>query len=398
MLSKILVVSQFSALQTGGAERYIHETFSRLTQRGYKLSWINPQLNDTDHCLTKPWQLFSSGYHPDWSKQLDSFISTIKPDIILAHYTVPGIVDIAVRSASKLHIPVCLVYHSDATGHHWIKRLSGTVYSKLIGSKTLSLSSALVISSPGFLKASSQFPSLKKLSIHYAPPGVDRIISQGLRRFDYPFLFFVGKATLHAKGFDLLYQAWLDCRRECPDLQLLVAGTMPTDIYPGVTFLGHINDRSILADLYASALVTILPSRISESFGMVLAEALVAGCPIIGARIGGIPYLVSDDVNGYLFNPGDMADLAVAIRRTLANQCRLRENIAGFHGRYLHSFNWDRTTDQLANALHAAFSPSQPPASKNIPYPPHESKLNILVQAGLPPAKESTATTTRRTR
>jgi glycosyltransferase involved in cell wall biosynthesis len=355
-------------------------------------------MKEPDHCLTKPWQLFSSGYHPDWSKQVDSFISRIKPDIILAHYTVPGIVDIAVRRASKLLIPVCVVYHSDATGQHWIKRLSGTVYSKLIGSKTLSLSSALVISSPGFLKASSQFPSLRKLSIHYAPPGVDRFISQGLRNYDYPYLFFVGKATLHAKGFDLLYHAWLDCRREYPDLQLLVSGTMPTDIYPGDTYLGHISDRSFLADLYASALVTILPSRVSESFGMVLAEALVAGCPIIGARIGGIPNLVSDDVNGYLFNPGDMADLASAIRRTLANQSRLRENIAGFHGRYLHIFNWDRTTDQLVTALHAAFSPSQPTARKSILFPPHVSKINILVQAGLSPAKESTATTTRRTR
>ena len=55
-----------------------------------------------------------------------------------------------------------------------------------------------------------------------------------------------------------------------------------------------------------------------EELPSVLIEAMAAGLPVIASRVGGIPALVEDDVNGLLVPPGDPAVLAAAISRVLA--------------------------------------------------------------------------------
>ena len=55
-----------------------------------------------------------------------------------------------------------------------------------------------------------------------------------------------------------------------------------------------------------------------EELPSVLIEAMAAGLPVIASRVGGIPALVEDDVNGLLVPPGDPAALAAAISRVLA--------------------------------------------------------------------------------
>ena len=80
------------------------------------------------------------------------------------------------------------------------------------------------------------------------------------------------------------------------------AGFAPHARIPAV--LRHI-DLLVLATRYEE-----LPS--------VLIEAMAAGLPVIASRVGGIPALVEDDVNGLLVPPGDAAALAAAISRVLA--------------------------------------------------------------------------------
>lgn len=63
--------------------------------------------------------------------------------------------------------------------------------------------------------------------------------------------------------------------------------------------------------------VLVLASRYEE-LPSVLVEGMAAGLPVIASRVGGIPALVEDDVNGLLVPPGDDAALAAAISRVLA--------------------------------------------------------------------------------
>ncbi len=118
----ILVVSQYISSHVGGAERYIHEVTSRLDNRGMKILFLSSEGGD-DLKVSLPFRVFSAGFHPLWPKQVDGILKKIQPDVVFAHFTVPGITDVVVRQAYKQKIPVCLAYHSDVTGPEWYRRI-----------------------------------------------------------------------------------------------------------------------------------------------------------------------------------------------------------------------------------------------------------------------------------
>jgi len=91
-----------------------------------------------------------------------------------------------------------------------------------------------------------------------------------------------------------------------------------------VSFLGFRKDSP---DLMAAADVVVLPS-LAEAFGLVLTEALYLGTPVVATRVGGIPEIVDDGVDGTLVPPADSRALASAILDLLENPQR-RERLAG---------------------------------------------------------------------
>jgi glycosyltransferase involved in cell wall biosynthesis len=70
--------------------------------------------------------------------------------------------------------------------------------------------------------------------------------------------------------------------------------------------------RSQLWQLMAGARVTLLPVHWDEPFGMVGAEAQMAGCPVAGYSRGGLMEVVEPGVSGFLSAPGDVKGLAQA--------------------------------------------------------------------------------------
>jgi glycosyltransferase involved in cell wall biosynthesis len=89
-----------------------------------------------------------------------------------------------------------------------------------------------------------------------------------------------------------------------------------------VRFLGH-EPQSELAIWMAKASVLVLPSM-SEGLGRVIIEAMATGTPVIGSRVGGIPELIKDGVNGFLIAPGDAEALAEKLRWVLKNPDKAR--------------------------------------------------------------------------
>jgi glycosyltransferase involved in cell wall biosynthesis len=76
----------------------------------------------------------------------------------------------------------------------------------------------------------------------------------------------------------------------------------------------------------------VLPS-LNEGMGRVLVEAMAAGKPVVGSRLGGIKDLIKEGENGYAVEPGDVDGLAEAIRVLLGNEERRVE--MGNNGRVM---------------------------------------------------------------
>jgi glycosyltransferase involved in cell wall biosynthesis len=80
--------------------------------------------------------------------------------------------------------------------------------------------------------------------------------------------------------------------------------------------LGSLPRRELRLAMARSA-VTICAVRWEEPFGMVAAEAQMAGCPVAAYRRGALPEVVEEGVSGFLAEPDDVDDLARAVTRCL---------------------------------------------------------------------------------
>ncbi|MBD2185186.1 glycosyltransferase family 4 protein [Aerosakkonema funiforme] len=126
-------------------------------------------------------------------------------------------------------------------------------------------------------------------------------------------------------------------------------------------FVGYLHGKE-LASAYASADAFIFPSR-TETLGLVLLEAMAAGCPVVAARSGGIPDIVTDGVNGYLFDPTDEQGAIAATQRLLAHP-EERETLRANARREAERWSWAAATRQLQRYYQSAiFSQSMPLAA-----------------------------------
>lgn len=140
------------------------------------------------------------------------------------------------------------------------------------------------------------------------------------------YLLYFGRLDVFQKGLDTLLEAFALLARERPALELRIAGrgkdaarvaAMARDlgVEGAVRMLGAVSEADRRA-LFAGAAVQLMPSRF-EGFGMVAAEAMAAGVPLVAAAAGSLPEVVDAPRGGVLVPPGDPAALAAAAARLL---------------------------------------------------------------------------------
>lgn len=103
---------------------------------------------------------------------------------------------------------------------------------------------------------------------------------------------------------------------------LVVIGA-PAPTRPGVVALGALSRADTLARL-ARVSVVVVASRWPENQPYAVLEAQALGRAVVATRVGGVPELVDDGVDGLLVPPGDPAALALAVRSLLADPARAR--------------------------------------------------------------------------
>lgn len=142
------------------------------------------------------------------------------------------------------------------------------------------------------------------------------------------------------KGLKHLVEAFGQVASEFSEARLILLGRVQDEEYVEdlhqrihrlniahqVEFL-HELPQAQVAQWMTKASVFVLPS-LSEGLGRVVVEAMAAGLPVIGSRVGGIPELVQDGVTGCLVDAGDEDALAKSMRCLLeSSQTRQRFGI-----------------------------------------------------------------------
>jgi phosphatidyl-myo-inositol alpha-mannosyltransferase len=184
-------------------------------------------------------------------------------------------------------------------------------------------------------------------------------------RHDGPTVLFVGRLEPR-KGLAYLVRAFLRLKPAFPRLRLLVVGRddkgqqdkamamVPPRLRPDLIFVGSV-PQADLPSYYASADVFCAPSLGGESFGIVLAEAMAVGLPVVCSDIGGYRDLVRDGTDGLLVPPRDPAALAGALGGLLDNPARLAamgEAAAAAARRYA----WEVVASEVAEVYQAALA------------------------------------------
>ncbi|NJL64121.1 MAG: glycosyltransferase family 1 protein [Methylacidiphilales bacterium] len=169
---------------------------------------------------------------------------------------------------------------------------------------------------------------------------------------DSPLLLYVGRlsAEKEIERIKPILAAIPDARLalvgDGPHRQALQAHFADTNTH----FVGYLRGVE-LAAAFASSDAFIFPSR-TETLGLVLLEAMAAGCPVVAANSGGIPDIVTNGVNGYLFDPktDDAGAIAATIR--LLREKQEREIIRQNARSEAESWGWGAATRQLQNYYH----------------------------------------------
>ena len=113
-------------------------------------------------------------------------------------------------------------------------------------------------------------------------------------------------------------------------------------------FIGYLSGEE-LASAYASGDIFLFPSS-TETLGLVLLEAMAAGCPVIGANKGGIPDIINNGINGCLYNPDEKDNgersLIEATKKILADKNK-KEAMRKEARKEAEQWDWNQATLQL---------------------------------------------------
>jgi glycosyltransferase involved in cell wall biosynthesis len=168
------------------------------------------------------------------------------------------------------------------------------------------------------------------------------------------YLLFFGRLDVFQKGLDTLIEAFRLLRSERPGLRLRIAGrgkdapevermVAAAGLQGAVERLGPVSHERRL-ELLGEATVMLMPSRF-EGFGLVAAEAMAAGVPLVASDAGSLPEVVAPPVGGVTVPSGDAAAFAEAAGALLDDGAR-RAELSRAAREHARQFTWEAVADR----------------------------------------------------
>jgi phosphatidylinositol alpha-mannosyltransferase len=323
----------------------IAERFPRVIRLGRSLP---VPYNGSLSRISLGWQLGS---------RLDEVLEREEFDLLHIHN--PLMPTLPLLALSRARCPLVATFHS-----YYRRDLLTQIFRPQLGRLLERLDARVPVSASARRAVKDIFPG----EYHVIPNGVDVEFfahasrRNGDRRGEHPRrlrILFVG-ALVPRKGLPHLLKAFTALCRQRRDVELVVVGdgperrrlerSLPESVRSAVRFTGFVSRRS-LAKQYAEADVFCAPSLGSESFGMVLLEAMASGLPLVAYDIEGYRDVVCHGREGLLIARKDTGAMADALAYFLDNP---NERVRfGLRGRQrARRYSWREITRQLASLYH----------------------------------------------
>lgn len=281
--------------------------------------------------------LHLSSYHNPFNvARLSRLISESRADILHLHGNFAGTFG---RLSALLRRPPVVLYHVHSTHYDYGRR---SIFIERFLSHFTDRLICISVAVQSFIVQEEGIPETKTCVIYN---GVDSKFASSVggdllakKAFwginDNDTVITITASLRPIKGHSVLLEAFRRVLESGVNGKLLIVGDGPLKpeiqltaerlgISKRVIFAG---ERTDVIDMLKMSHIFVLPSVGREGLGIALIEAMAAGLPLVGSRLGGIPEVIHDGVNGLLVTSGSADELASAIIR-LARDASLREEM-----------------------------------------------------------------------
>lgn len=259
-------------------------------------------------------------------------LAMAQADIIHTFLPTPWSADWSAIIGKVRGIPVVVSYDNNIVGQR-AAAVVATSYNRLLLNLTLRATDRILVLNSWYAERSPQLAPFRH-KLHIVPPGIDTTLfaPDGGPRWTATFFFLSILDEYHRyKGLDVLLQAMALVVKDVPTAKLIVGGSGPLhaefaglaqrlNLGANVEFRGYVPQAELLT-LYRRCTAFVLPSTSAdqEGFGIVAAEAMACGAPVIVSGVVGLAEGIEQQRAGLIVPAGKLAPLTRALRALAAS-------------------------------------------------------------------------------
>lgn len=387
---KILVVTPTFLPIIGGAEIGIHEIFKRLgklhevriltpthTQRVYSQQGVedigfsekNYEVHHFKDILNltkiKGQRIFGRLIPPlsiSYIWAIFRQIRIFRPNIIIFHYVIPaGIALMLTRMITKIPVVLSLIGRTDVLNDDNLYFKKHCIYFLSI----LKTASCIISNSEYYLGKFS-----KRIPVSVIPYGVDtkrfspkvngEKVRESLDINKNKVILFALQRLVKVKRVDILIKSFKYILEVNKDVFLIIGGkgyeeqslkvlAKKIGVYDNVIFTGYISEQDI-PNYFAMSDIFVFSSP-NETFGIVIAQAMASGKPIVAINSTAIPEIVDNGKNGLLVEPLNPKEFAAAVIKLLGSKDILKKYSENSRKKAVEKYDWNVIAQQYDQIL-----------------------------------------------
>ena len=335
---RIVQVSPFFAPHAGGVESHVRGLVREFAREGHDVTVLTSRYN-----RHLPSEERMEGYRVVRSRSLGVVFNTpldigsgrlartLGADVFHLHYPPPLSSYFVTRALAQRNPPVVLTYHCDLFLPGFLGRLLAGGYQRVFVPPTLKRVNRIVVHTKSYGITSAVLRGRPLTIIPSAVdldrfrPGLDATALRGdLRLEGKRVMVFTGRLVPH-KGVDVMLRALpllpsdvvLVVIGAGPRLPSLIGQARRLGVAARVRFCPFVSDEDLPRYLALGDVFAFTSQNRLEGFGLVVAEAMAAGLPVVIADMPGVREVIEPGKEGLLIEPLIAADLAEKVRALL---------------------------------------------------------------------------------